>query len=111
MWFIGVEVEQETSASPPKKNPGSAPGSIDEHPIHKLASPVNHLWQMASFLFKATTKRAIKTSNLFCNTALQRVEIATLRDIQIYLVTNRVCRNKLHVLVACFTLPLAARHE
>ena len=54
MWFIGVEVAQETSAPPPKKNPGSAPGSIDEHPIHKLASPVNHLWQMASFLFKAT---------------------------------------------------------
>ena len=27
MWFIGVEVEQETSAPPPKKNPGSAPGS------------------------------------------------------------------------------------
>ena len=25
MWFIGVEVEQETSAAPPKKNPGSAP--------------------------------------------------------------------------------------
>ena len=25
MWFIGVGVEQETSASPPKKNPGSAP--------------------------------------------------------------------------------------
>ena len=25
MWFIGVEVEQETSAPPPKKNPGSAP--------------------------------------------------------------------------------------
>ena len=24
MCFIGVEVEQETSASPPKKNPGSA---------------------------------------------------------------------------------------
>ena len=22
MWFIGVEVEQETSATPPKKNPG-----------------------------------------------------------------------------------------
>ena len=22
MWFIGVEVEQETSAPPPKKNPG-----------------------------------------------------------------------------------------
>ena len=24
MWFIGVEVEQETSAPAPKKNPGSA---------------------------------------------------------------------------------------
>ena len=29
MWFIGVEVEQETSAPPPKKNPGSAPGKED----------------------------------------------------------------------------------
>ena len=28
MWFIGVEVEQETSAPPPKKNPGSAPADI-----------------------------------------------------------------------------------
>ena len=25
MWFIGVEVEQETSVPRPKKNPGSAP--------------------------------------------------------------------------------------
>ena len=25
MWFTGVEVEQEMSAPPPKKNPGSAP--------------------------------------------------------------------------------------
>ena len=36
MWFIGVEVEQETSAPPLKKNPGSAPEwnpsvSLDEH--------------------------------------------------------------------------------
>ena len=28
MWFIGVEVEQETSAPPPKKNPGSAPVQV-----------------------------------------------------------------------------------
>ena len=28
MWFIGVEEEQETSAPPPKKNPGSAPGLL-----------------------------------------------------------------------------------
>ena len=27
MWFIIVEVEQETSAAPPEKNPGSAPAS------------------------------------------------------------------------------------
>ena len=27
MWFIGVEVVQETSAPPPKKNPGSAPAN------------------------------------------------------------------------------------
>ena len=25
MWFIGVELEHETRAPPPKKNPGSAP--------------------------------------------------------------------------------------
>ena len=25
MWFIGVEVRQDRSAPPPKKNPGSAP--------------------------------------------------------------------------------------
>ena len=29
MWFIGVEVEQETSAPPPEKNPGSAPEGSD----------------------------------------------------------------------------------
>ena len=28
MWFIGVEVEQETSASRLKKNPGSAPTNV-----------------------------------------------------------------------------------
>ena len=27
MWFIGVEVEQQTSAPPPKKNPGSTPAA------------------------------------------------------------------------------------
>ena len=30
MWIIGVEVEQEASAPPAKKNPGSAP-DIDDH--------------------------------------------------------------------------------
>ena len=37
MWFIGVEVEQETSAPPPKKNPGSAPGSTANY-LHSIAS-------------------------------------------------------------------------
>ena len=31
MWFIGVEVAQETSAPPPKKNPGSA--SVSDYRI------------------------------------------------------------------------------
>ena len=35
MWFIGVEVEQETSAPPPKKNPGSAPAKF----IFRLVLP------------------------------------------------------------------------
>ena len=34
MWFIGVEVEQETRAPPPKRNPGSAPeGSLFIRPF------------------------------------------------------------------------------
>ena len=42
MWFIGVEVEQETSAPPPKKNPGSATGYglKDLFTLHKLAKKV-----------------------------------------------------------------------
>ena len=32
-WFIGVEVEQDTSAPPPKKHPGSAP-AIPGFPHH-----------------------------------------------------------------------------
>ena len=35
MWLIGVEVEQETNAPPPKKNPGSAPE--DAHDLGKGA--------------------------------------------------------------------------
>ena len=34
MWFIGVEEGQETSAPPPKKNPGSAPGSLKAGPLN-----------------------------------------------------------------------------
>ena len=38
MWFIGVEVEQGTSAPPPKKDPGSAPALIYSHgPLYNVA--------------------------------------------------------------------------
>ena len=47
MWFIGVEVEQETSAPPPKKNPGSTPALYTiEHPLalkHMCLSDGNKL--------------------------------------------------------------------
>ena len=35
MWLIGVKVEQETSAPPPKRNPGSAPGLQDKLRPHE----------------------------------------------------------------------------
>ena len=41
MWFIGVEVEQETSALPPKKNPGSAPDF--RHGTDLLIRPASEL--------------------------------------------------------------------
>ena len=35
MWFISVEVERETGAPPPKKNPGSAPATFVENNLTK----------------------------------------------------------------------------
>ena len=49
MWFIGVEVEQETSAPPPKKNPGSAPvveGKINQ--LHLLMTCSRLLIQLGN---------------------------------------------------------------
>ena len=49
MWFIGVEVEKETSAPPPKKNPGSAPVTLLCHHhnqslfIHEMVSLLHGL--------------------------------------------------------------------
>ena len=40
MLFIGVEVEQETSAPPPKKNPGSAPAVLCG--IYDATTPVKN---------------------------------------------------------------------
>ena len=53
-WFIGVEVEQETSAPPPKKNPGSTP--VNRSPIWCMAFvPAQELsgimWAWAQAMF------------------------------------------------------------
>ena len=36
MRFIGVEVEQETSAPPPKRNPGSSPVTLFEFNVSTI---------------------------------------------------------------------------
>ena len=43
MWFIGVEVEQETSAPPPRKNPGSAPETYCAVTFNKIGRTGRHL--------------------------------------------------------------------
>ena len=42
MWFIRVEVEQETSAPPPKKNPGSAREITTKHASDSPVMFVTH---------------------------------------------------------------------
>ena len=47
MWFIRIEVEQETSAPPPKKNPGSAPAFWVEPPCighYREYSPTSEIF-------------------------------------------------------------------
>ena len=56
MWFIGVELEQKTSALPPKKNPGSAP-------VHTFNTKIN----LNSSLTKPLTvkvEKSIKDSGI-----------------------------------------------
>ena len=47
MWFIGVEVEQEMSAPPPKKNPGSSPEQI-VHAIFEILLEVSEQFKPLS---------------------------------------------------------------
>ena len=57
MWFIGVEVEQETSAPPPKKNPASAPEysfipqNVDDQASFMKMQTLQSYWQLV-FKFK-----------------------------------------------------------
>ena len=44
MWVIGVEVEQQTSAPPPKRNPGSAPDQLCRPAVSlKTKQKIRHL--------------------------------------------------------------------
>ena len=43
MWFIGVEVDQETSAPPLKKNPGSAPDIPDRGKPYQRLKRLNSI--------------------------------------------------------------------
>ena len=58
MWFIGVEVEQETSAPPPKTNPASAP--VEEVPPG--GTGVNFCWVCAAGL-----SEPLPHYSLFCD--------------------------------------------
>ena len=46
MWFIGVGVEQETTAPPPKKNRGSAPGKFIYNRTYNL---VHYIFGMTNY--------------------------------------------------------------
>ena len=50
MWFIGVEVEQGTSAPPPKKNPGSVPAEAFCVGLNLIPEDSNHYSQMLPFI-------------------------------------------------------------
>jgi len=62
MWFIGVEVEQETSAPPPKNNPGSAPDDGSEKCRHiksefvVFVHPFFRLYSSTLFVCEAVAK-------------------------------------------------------
>ena len=63
MWFMGVEVEQEMSAPPPEKNPGSAPGTPDvfvyfwrPYWCTNMASPYKALLKVHKTFQKITQK-------------------------------------------------------
>ena len=56
IWFIGVEVEQETSAPPPKKNPGSAP---EQDFYYRFAGTANN--SLSNIDFPKITRRYTAT--------------------------------------------------
>ena len=54
MWFIGVEVEQETSAPPPKKTPGSAPGTYEKVKLLCLEFMLDSVAEQHGLILRST---------------------------------------------------------
>ena len=63
MWFIGVEVGQETSAPPPKKNPGSAPVVVSVGSLEKRSNQPKH--KESKTRSSRTTAKLIQ-NNVYC---------------------------------------------
>ena len=81
MWFIGVEIEQETSAPPPKKNPGSPPASASEGGPHLSRLDFSHFPNLAraraNTHFPKTAEPSYPSLNL-----LSFVQMCTIQPIQ-----------------------------
>ena len=67
MWFIGVEIEQETSAPPPKKNPGSAPEVND---ILRLRIGKGLLYDFITWLCLMLRTSAVAILKTYCSKVL-----------------------------------------
>ena len=61
MWFIGAEVEQETSAPPPKKNPGSAPDTSVELCFSSFVGYLDVLFTFFLMTFLCIKSARVKT--------------------------------------------------
>ena len=83
MWFIGVEIEQETSAPPPKKNPGSAPASASEGGPHLSRLDFSHFPNLAraraNTHFPKTAEPSYPSLNLLKNITLTGISCSTFR--------------------------------
>ena len=87
MWFIGVEVAQETSAPPPKKNPGSAPVSF----IGYVPKPLSYYAHGSVLNNRLPNNTQITTNNisgLLCHSRPLRF-IEDQRSLK-----NRIVKNK-----------------
>ena len=67
MWFIGVEVEKETSAPPPKNNPGSSP-AIRQNLVYKARTRlavIPDAFEEGNFLYLSLYILSICRSSFF----------------------------------------------